>query len=152
MHAPRTYEEFSVVVFWDLPWPLGDLDLGARRAKDDLCHRGAAQDWGCVPNPIEGAAKELPGLRYLVRIRLVAYQDWGLAPSPPPPSPAHPRTATSTVTTPASTCTLVPQATMGALLVFVNANREIRKRTDTIVTFTQEYSRVSYLSSGKQWF
>ena len=80
MHAPRTYEEFSVVVFWDLPWPLGDLDLGARRAKDDLCHRGAAQDWGCVPNPVLGAAKELPGLRYLVRIRLVAYQDWGLAP------------------------------------------------------------------------
>ena len=37
-----------------------------------------------MPNPIEGAAEELPKLRYLVRIRLVAYQDWGLAPSPPP--------------------------------------------------------------------
>ena len=35
------------------------------------------------------------------------------------------------------------------LLVFVNANREIRKRTDTIVAFTQEYYRVSYLSMGK---
>ena len=40
-----------------------------------------------MPNPIEGAAEELPELRYLLRIRLVAYQDWGLAPSPPPPSP-----------------------------------------------------------------
>jgi hypothetical protein len=38
-----------------------------------------------------------------------------------------------------------------SLLVFVNANREIHKRTYTIVSFTQEYSRVSYLSSGKQW-
>jgi hypothetical protein len=37
------------------------------------------------------------------------------------------------------------------LLVFVNANREFRKHTDTVVAFTQKYSRVSYLSSGKQW-
>jgi hypothetical protein len=46
---------------------------------------------------------------------------------------------------------LVIKDTLRLLLVFVNANREIRKRTDTIVVFTQEYSRVSYLSSGKQW-
>jgi hypothetical protein len=38
-----------------------------------------------------------------------------------------------------------------SLLVFVNVNREIRKHMDIIVTFTQEYFRVSYLSSGKQW-
>ena len=37
------------------------------------------------------------------------------------------------------------------MLVFLNANREIRKLMDTVVTFTQEYSRVLYLSSGKQW-
>jgi hypothetical protein len=37
-----------------------------------------------------------------------------------------------------------------SLLIFVNANREIRKRTDIIVAFTQEYFRVSYLSSEKQ--
>ena len=34
------------------------------------------------------------------------------------------------------------------LLVFVNAHRKIRKRMDTDVAFTQEYSRVSYLSTG----
>ena len=92
MHAPRTYEEFSVVVFWDLPRPLGDPDLGARRAKDDLCRRGAAQDLGRVPNPIEGAAEELPKLCYLVRIRLVAYQDWGRAAAAAVvPGPGRPR-------------------------------------------------------------
>jgi hypothetical protein len=32
-----------------------------------------------------------------------------------------------------------------SLLVFVNANRGIRKHTDTGVAFTQEYFRVSYL-------
>jgi hypothetical protein len=37
------------------------------------------------------------------------------------------------------------------MLVFVNANREIRKHTNTVVAFTQEYSKVSYLSLGKQW-
>jgi hypothetical protein len=37
------------------------------------------------------------------------------------------------------------------LLVFVLAHREIRKRMDTVVAFTQEYSMVSYLSIGKQW-
>ena len=30
------------------------------------------------------------------------------------------------------------------LLVFCNVTNKIRKRTDTAVTFTQEYSRVSY--------
>ena len=34
-----------------------------------------------------------------------------------------------------------------ALLVFVNANRKIRKRTDTAVAFTREYSKVS-ISTG----
>jgi hypothetical protein len=36
------------------------------------------------------------------------------------------------------------------VLVFVNANRKFYKRTDTIIAFTREYSRVSYLSTGKQ--
>ena len=31
----------------------------------------------------------------------------------------------------------------GAMLGILNANRKIRKRTDTDVAFTQEYSRVS---------
>jgi hypothetical protein len=33
------------------------------------------------------------------------------------------------------------------MLVFINANRKIRKRTDTDVAFTREYSRVS-ISTG----
>jgi hypothetical protein len=37
------------------------------------------------------------------------------------------------------------------LLVFTNTHREFCKRTDTIVACTQEYSRVSYLSTRKQW-
>ena len=32
----------------------------------------------------------------------------------------------------------------GGLLVFCNVTNKIRKRTDTAVAFTQEYSRVSY--------
>ena len=32
----------------------------------------------------------------------------------------------------------------GEVLVFCNATNKIRKRTDTTVAFTQEYSRVSY--------
>ena len=36
--------------------------------------------------------------------------------------------------------TMVPRA----LLVFCNVTNKIRKRTDTDVAFTQEYSRVSY--------
>lgn len=35
-----------------------------------------------IPNPVEGALEELPGLCYLVRIRLVAFQDC-YPPSPP---------------------------------------------------------------------
>jgi hypothetical protein len=38
-----------------------------------------------------------------------------------------------------------------SLLVFINAHRKFCKRTDTVIAFTQEYSRVSYLSTGKQW-
>jgi hypothetical protein len=37
------------------------------------------------------------------------------------------------------------------MLVIVNARRKFHKRTDTIIAFTQEYSRVSYSSIGKQW-
>jgi hypothetical protein len=37
------------------------------------------------------------------------------------------------------------------LLVFINAQREFHKRIDTIIACTQEYSRVSYLSTRKQW-
>ena len=36
--------------------------------------------------------------------------------------------------------TMVPRA----LLVFCNVTNKIRKCTDTVVAFTQEYSRVSY--------
>ena len=43
-----------------------------------------------------------------------------------------------------------PVTTPESQLVYVNAPDKIRKRTDTVVAFTQEYSRVSYLSSGKQ--
>jgi hypothetical protein len=41
--------------------------------------------------------------------------------------------------------------TSKGLLVFYNAHRKFRKRTYTVIAFTQEYSRVSYLSIGKQW-
>ena len=44
-----------------------------------------------------------------------------------------------------------PATVLESLLVFVNANREIYKRMDIVVAFTQEYSRVLYLSIGKQW-
>jgi hypothetical protein len=37
------------------------------------------------------------------------------------------------------------------VLVIVNAHRKFRKHTDTVIAFTWEYSRVSYLSTGKQW-
>jgi hypothetical protein len=37
------------------------------------------------------------------------------------------------------------------LLVFINAHRKFRKRTDTVIAFTQEYSRISYLSIVNQW-
>ena len=30
------------------------------------------------------------------------------------------------------------------MLVFCNVTNKIRKRTDTVVAFTQEYSRISY--------
>jgi hypothetical protein len=40
--------------------------------------------------------------------------------------------------------------TEGVLLVFINAHRTFHKRTDTVTAFTREYSRVSYLSTGKQ--
>jgi hypothetical protein len=36
-----------------------------------------------------------------------------------------------------------------SLLVIVNAHRKFRKRTDTVIAFTREYSRVSYLSTRK---
>jgi hypothetical protein len=37
------------------------------------------------------------------------------------------------------------------VLVFYNAHRKFCKRTDTVIAFTQEYSRISYLFTGKQW-
>jgi hypothetical protein len=37
------------------------------------------------------------------------------------------------------------------VLVFINAHRKFCKRTNTVIAFTREYSRVSYLSTGKQW-
>jgi hypothetical protein len=37
------------------------------------------------------------------------------------------------------------------VLVIVNAHRKFRKLTDIVIGFTREYSRVSYLSTGKQW-
>jgi hypothetical protein len=37
------------------------------------------------------------------------------------------------------------------LLVIVNAHRKFRKHTNTVIAFTRKYSRVSYLSIGKQW-
>jgi hypothetical protein len=43
----------------------------------------------------------------------------------------------------------IGSSTSRGLLVFINAHRKFRKRTDTIMTFTQEYSKVSYLSTGK---
>lgn len=36
-----------------------------------------------VNNPVEASSEELPGLRYLVRLRLVAYQDWNTPPASP---------------------------------------------------------------------
>jgi hypothetical protein len=41
-----------------------------------------------IPEPqilgaVEASCSELPGLRYLVRLRLVAYQDWNTQPSSP---------------------------------------------------------------------
>ena len=42
-----------------------------------------------------------------------------------------------------------PKWRWGALFVFVNTNREIHNHTNTVVVFTQKYSKVSYLSSGK---
>jgi hypothetical protein len=40
---------------------------------------------------------------------------------------------------------------LGVLLVFINAHRNFCKHTDTVIAFTREYSRVSNLSTGKQW-
>ena len=37
-----------------------------------------------------------------------------------------------------------PERLVRRVLVFCNVTNKIRKRTDTAVTFTQEYSRVSY--------
>jgi predicted unusual protein kinase regulating ubiquinone biosynthesis (AarF/ABC1/UbiB family) len=37
------------------------------------------------------------------------------------------------------------------VLVIVNAHRKFLKCMDIVIAFTQEYSRVSYLSIGKQW-
>jgi hypothetical protein len=37
------------------------------------------------------------------------------------------------------------------MLVFVNANREIHKRTDTAVAFTLEYSKVSISMGNAKW-
>ena len=42
-----------------------------------------------------------------------------------------------------STATVPRQRRQKACWVFLNANRKIRKRTDTDVAFTREYSRVS---------
>ena len=37
-----------------------------------------------------------------------------------------------------------PERLVRRVLVFCNVTNKIRKRTDTAITFTQEYSRVSY--------
>ena len=37
-----------------------------------------------------------------------------------------------------------PERLVRRVLVFCNVTNKIRKRTDTAVTFTQEYSRISY--------
>jgi len=36
------------------------------------------------------------------------------------------------------------------MLVFLNANKEIRRRTDTDVAFTQKYSRVSIFHEDRE--
>jgi hypothetical protein len=45
----------------------------------------------------------------------------------------------------------IPKFHHRQLLVFINAHRKFRKRMDTVIAFTGKYSKVSYLSIGKQW-